>query len=275
MARPVCILLLLLLSLSTRAQTPENLELAKAENHLQNLFTELYSDSLSAPDSILTIIQEMMPGALASEGAMEFPWSNLDKIGVITSDDGQIRVFTWHVADDPDNYRYFGYIQMALKKNRVRVFALVDNMKPQRDLRRLDQSLEDWYGKLYYNIVTRKYKRKILYTLLGMDFNNSRSNIKTVEGMVIQRNQPEFAKELFFNGRANVDRVVVEYSSQVAMTVNYNPELDMIAFDHLVPFHPIYEGNYEFYGPDGSFDGLEFVTGRWILVEDLDVRNQN
>jgi hypothetical protein len=57
------------------------------------------------------------------------------------------------------------------------------------------------------------------------------------------------------------------------MTARYDSVLKMIAFDHLVPFHPVYSGNYEFYGPDGSFDGLEFVDGLWMLREDLDARN--
>jgi hypothetical protein len=49
--------------------------------------------------------------------------------------------------------------------------------------------------------------------------------------------------------------------------------MDMITFDHLVPFHPIYENNYEFYGPDGSFEGLQFEDGTWIQRTDIDARN--
>ncbi|MCK5138011.1 MAG: hypothetical protein KAR19_19660 [Bacteroidales bacterium] len=273
MTRSVSILVLVLFVGLSHAQTPEYLELVKAENRLQELFSQLYSDSLSEVESVLAIIQELMPGILETEGAMEFPWSKLDRIGVITSDDGQVRIFTWHVADDPDNYRYFGYIQVALKKGKVNVYELVDNQKQQRNRRKLEQSTDDWYGKLYYRIITLKYKRKVYYTLLGMDFNNVQSNIKTIEAMVIQRNQPEFAGDLFFDGKDRVDRMVLEYSSQVAISVRYEPSVDMITFDHLVPFHPIYNGNYEFYGPDGSFDGLEFSSGTWIFREDIDVRN--
>lgn len=275
MTRPVYIFLMLFISASSSAQNIQYLELVKAESRLQNLFAELYSGSTSPADSLLNLIHEIMPEALSAEGAMQFPWKKLNQIGVITSDDKRIRIFTWHVVDDPDHYRYFGYIQVGLKKGRVKVYQLVDNLKAQRGLTRVDQTTGDWYGKLYYRIVTRKYKRKQFYTLLGMDFNNTLSMIKTVEALEIQRNRPEFARELFFTGKDNVDRVIFEYSSQVAMTVNYDPELDMITFDHLVPLHPVYIGNYEFYGPDGSFDGLEFVTGTWVYREDLDARNQN
>jgi hypothetical protein len=216
-----------------------------------------------------------MPEALSAEGAMDFSWKGLTRIGVVTSDDQMIRIFTWHLTDDPDTHRYFGFIQMGQKKGKLKLYTLVDNGLSQRGVTRLDQSHENWYGKLYYSIITAKYKRKTYYSLLGMDFNNSRSTIKTIEALSIQRNQPRFAKELFFNGRDKLDRLVLEYSSQVAISVRFDPGMDMITFDHLVPFHPIYENNYEFYGPDGSFEGLQFEEGLWILRTDIDARNIN
>jgi hypothetical protein len=207
------------------------------------------------------------------QGSMDFPWMRLDKIGIITSEDLRLRIFTWHIMDDFDHYRYFGFIQVGVKKGKSRLYELKDNNKLQRGVMKLDQSREDWYGKLYYQVLTNQYKRKTYYTLLGMDFNSSRSNIKSVEVMALQRNAPYFESSLFFNGRDKVDRLVLEYSSQVAISVRYDQGTDMITFDHLVPFHPIYENNFEFYGPDGSIDGLEFSGGIWNYQEDIDARN--
>ena len=255
------------------AQEPETLNLVKAESELYDLFNQLYSDSLSETEPILARISEIMPEALKMDGSMEFSWSRLDKIGVISSADGALRIFTWHVTDDMDHYRYFGFIQVALKKEKVRVVELIDNQKAQRNVQKLAQSTEDWYGKLYYEIVTQSYKRKTYYTLLGMDFNDARSTIKTIETLTIQRNKPLYIRELFFNGRDRIDRLVLEYSSRVAISVRYDSGMGMITFDHLVPFHPIYDGNYEFYGPDGSIDGLKFEAGTWIFRRDIDARN--
>ena len=257
------------------AQGPDSLDLLKSEILLEDLFVQLYSDSLSDREQVLTTILDIMPDVLASEGAMEFPWNGLNRIGVVTSDDQLIRIFTWHVTDDPDHHRYFGLIQVGQKKGKFKLYTLVDNGLNQRGVTKLDQSIEDWYGKLYYSIITSTHKRKTYYTLLGMDFNDTRSTIKTIETLTIQRSQPRFAKELFFNGRDKQDRLVLEYSSQVAISVRYDPGMDMITFDHLVPFHPIYENNYEFYGPDGSFEGLQFEDGTWILRTDIDARNIN
>lgn len=257
------------------SQGPESQDLLKSEILLEDLFVQLYSDSLSDREQVLTTILDIMPDVLASEGAMDFPWNGLSRIGVVTSDDQLIRIFTWHVTDDPDHHRYFGFIQVRQKKGKFKLYTLVDNGLNQRGVTRLDQSIEDWYGKLYYSIITTTLKRKTYYTLLGMDFNDTRSTIKTIETLSIQRSQPRFAKDLFFNGRDKQDRLVLEYSSQVAISVRYDPGMDMITFDHLVPFHPIYENNYEFYGPDGSFEGLQFEDGTWILRTDIDARNIN
>ena len=274
MIRNLSILLFFFLSLQLKAQEHGHLELHKAETQLEGLFNELYSDSISEPGQVLREINLLMPEALPMPGAMDYPWERLSRIGVRSSEDQMIRIFAWHLMDDPDSYRYFCYIQVRLKKDKVGLFNLRDNLKPQRGVYRAVQTQDSWYGKLYYGIVTKKVKRRTYYTLLGLDFNNSRSNIKSVEVMTIHRNKPRFEREMFSNGNELVDRLVLEYSQQVAITVRYEPSLDLITFDHLVPLHPIYENNFEFYGPDGSFDGLKFEDGVWNLQNDIDARLQ-
>ncbi|MCK5692486.1 MAG: hypothetical protein KAI08_06540 [Bacteroidales bacterium] len=273
MVRFTIFFLTFLIPLALRAQEPDYLKFVKAETRLEALFNQLYSDSLSDVEPLLDTIREEMAGALSMEGSMDFPWNRLDKIGIITSEDMKMRIFSWHVTDDFDQYRYYGFIQVGIKKGKIKLYELKDNGKPQRGVMKLDQKKDDWYGKLYYQVLTNQYKRKTYYTLLGMDFNNSLSTIKSVEVMAIQRNDPYFVRSLFFNGRDKVDRYVLEYSSQVAISVRYDPGTDMITFDHLVPLHPIYEKNYEFYGPDGSFNGLEFSGGLWNYRDDIDARN--
>jgi hypothetical protein len=275
MARAFVFLSAVLMAVAIQAQEPEYLALVKSETQLKNLFDQLYSDTLSEADPLIDSINKVMRGALSATGSLDFPWSALNRIGKVVSKDQRVKVFSWHVMDDPDHYRYFGFIQVAQKKGKVRLFELKDNGKAQRGIMKLDQSTENWYGKLYYEILTHRYKRKTYYTLLGMDFNDSRSTIKSVEVITLQRNQPRFAKEMFFNGRDKVDRVVLEYSDQVSISVRYDPGLQMITYDHLVPLHPVYSNNYEFYTPDGSYDGLSFSDGLWILQRDIDARNRD
>lgn len=275
MIRKAISFFLLWMVCSSFAQDPGYLELVRVETELNTLFNRLYADTLSSKEPVLDQIGEIMPEALALNGAMNFPWTRLDRIGVITSEDGRVRVFTWHIMEDQDHYRYYGYVQVENRKDRVRVIELRDNLDPQRNLTNLEQTPEDWFGKLYYQVVTQKHRRNTYYTLLGMDFNNSNSTIKTIETLALQRNKPRFTKGMFLFGDSQMDRIVLEYSSQVTISVRYDPAIRMITFDHLEPFHPIYRNNYEFYGPDGSFDGLEFRDGVWIYQRDIDARNRD
>ena len=273
MTRFTAVFLVLIIPLALWAQEPDYLEFVKAEKSLQALFAQLYSDSLSDIEPVLDTLQIEMAEALAMKGSMDFPWSGLNMIGIITSEDKSVRIFTWHVADDIDHFRYFGFIQVAMKRGNSELHSLKDNGKPQRGLMKLDQSAGDWCGKLYYQVLTNKYKRKTFYTLLGMEFNNSRSTIKSVELIALQRGNPVFIKSRFAKNRDFVDRVVLEYSSTVSISVRYDPGTGMITYDHLVPFHPVYENNFEFYGPDGSINGLEFSGGVWNYRDDIDARN--
>lgn len=274
MRRTLSILIFIAFAGQLKGQETEFLELHKAEDQMEDLFQDLYSDTVEDVKPILNELDVLVPDILSMPGALDYPWDRLSRIGVRTSEDGRIRIFTWHVEDAPDNYRYFGYIQVEQKRGKIGVYELKDNFKPQRGLYNADQSVDNWIGKLCYGIVTKEVKRKTYYTLLGLDFNNALSNIKSVEVLSIQRNKPRFEKKKFSNGTQLVDRVVLEYSNQVSISVRYDSSMDLITFDHLVPISPIYKNNFEFYGPDGSFDGLRFEDGTWILSEDIDARLQ-
>ncbi|MBN1131826.1 MAG: hypothetical protein JXR52_02030 [Bacteroidales bacterium] len=248
--------------------------LPEREAELKALFDRLYSEG---GDSIKTKlarrIVEKFGEALSEEASFDYPWNSLDKIGKISSDDRQIRIFTWHLPLSREEVNYYGFIQIRLKRDRIRLFRLQDDPSAGQNSEIIDQSVDKWHGKLYYSIVEKHYEKETCYTLLGMDFNNPLSTIKTVEALAIRRNKPVFLKNMFLDGPDRKNRMVLEYSSQVAISMRYNEQLGLIVFDHLTPLHPVYTGNYEFYGPDGSFDGLEFVNGTWILREDVDARN--
>ena len=80
---------------------------------------------------------------------------------------------------------------------------------------------------------------------------------------------------VFDGDKENPDqkRIIFEYARQVSMGLNYDPKLNMIVFDHLAPPDIKLKGNFEFYGPDMSYDGYKLTNGRWKLVEDIEMKN--
>ena len=57
------------------------------------------------------------------------------------------------------------------------------------------------------------------------------------------------------------------------MMVEYNEKLKEIVADHLSPSRPSMQGQYQFYGPDFSYEGFSFQDGVWVQKSDIDVRN--
>jgi len=44
--------------------------------------------------------------------------------------------------------------------------------------------------------------------------------------------------------------------------------------DHLAPMEPVFEGDRSYYGPDFSYDALDYQEGKWMLIEDVELRNR-
>ena len=58
------------------------------------------------------------------------------------------------------------------------------------------------------------------------------------------------------------------------MTLSLDRTVNMIVFDHLAPFSPEMQGNFEFYASDLSFDAYRIVGGRLKLVENVEMKNE-
>ena len=109
--------------------------------------------------------------------------------------------------------------------------------------------------------------------IFGFDLVDEFSNIKLLEVLELNRKgEPSFGGNFIVEDKKK-QRIIFEYSEKISMSLKYDDRLDMIVFDHLSPFEPIFRNNFRFYGPDGSYDGLRFEKGDFILEEDVDARN--
>ena len=85
---------------------------------------------------------------------------------------------------------------------------------------------------------------------------------------------PKFGDGIFLSENGKVKkRILFEYKAGVVMHLRYNEESNVIIFDHLSPSDPNLEGQFEFYGPDFSYDMFEFKEGKWNYVKEIDARN--
>lgn len=270
--------LFLMVSLIAYSQTEsagENyFEIVQAERELKAMFDTLYSAEVTGTNMALYhSIDSVFYAALQLPGSFDHKWGSLDMIGKLVSDDGAVKVFSWLYMSNRNKYHYTAYIQVQDRRDGSEVFRLKQSDSEKVYSENFPQSPDDWHGKVYYSILTNDYKRKTFYTLLGADFKDTNTSIKTIEVLDIQRGKPVFRDEQFLAGGTVKDRIVLEYSAELTISLQYNDRMGMIVFDHIVPLHPLYQGNYQFYGPDGSYDGYSFTEGVWVLEENVDARN--
>jgi len=123
-------------------------------------------------------------------------------------------------------------------------------------------------AEVYYKLASVYYDEEMTNDAINM-------YKKVIEILTFDSsNNPVFGNELFKVGKQKKSRLFFEYSNKSAMTLTYNEKLNMIVFDHLSPSRKIYEGQYRYYGPDLSYDALEWDKNKWVLLEDIDVRNE-
>lgn len=129
-------------------------------------------------------------------------------------------------------------------------------------------------GALYYSVIEKTFQGKTYYLLLGFDFNSIFSSKRLIEVLTFGADfEPVFGSYVFKVDNDFIARVVFEFSARAAMTLRYIPDIETIVFDHLSPYRPDFTGNFQFYGPDFSFDGFKFDKGYWVYVRNLDLRN--
>ena len=246
------------------------------ENAIQQKFEQA---AMPSPDSVKsslhTNIEELLAGALIIPGAFEYPFDSLKKVGKITSRDGKIRIFTWERIRNDGSHHYYGFILYRRKNPENPLLVKLINCSGSI----MDPTLQvlgpdSWFGALYYEIIERKWNDVTLYTLLGYDPNDIFTSRKIIDCFYMKDGTtPVFGAPLFILKNKIQNRVIFEYAAKVSMSLRYNEKLKMIVFDHLSPAKPSYAGNYQFYGPDFSYDVFKFTENCWVLFEDVDIRN--
>ena len=219
-------------------------------------------------------IENNLAQALSKKSSYEYPFSKLQYVSKLASDDGKVRIFTWNIPFNDGTFQYFGFIQLKAKNN-ILLVKLIDKSieieKPQQSV----LNSTNWYGTLYYKILTNTYKNKTYYTLLGWDGNDNFTNKKIIELLTIKRKKPQFGAAVFKMKNKTQTRVIFEYAKQAKMMLSFDEKLQLIVFDHLAPSLKKFEDQYMYYGPDLSQDGFVFIDGSWVLKENIDLRNEN
>lgn len=216
----------------------------------------------------------MLVGALKTENSFDFKFERLKTVSIQYPADSSFRIFTWQLFVDDSTYRYFGAIQM--NEPGLKLFPLADRSDDLGDASREALSPEKWYGAIYYRLSQldgRDGKKYLLYGFDGYGFFEKR---KVLDVLSFQNGRPVFGAPIFNRGLvASRDvpemRLILTYSAETSVKMNFDDEYGMILFDHLIPSANPF-GTGQVMVPDGSYEGFKIEGDKLVYVEKLETQ---
>jgi hypothetical protein len=157
----------------------------------------------------------------------------------------------------------------------LQLYPLLDKSSEIKNPENAITDNKKWFGMLYHRIIHTKVKSKDYYTLLGWDGNDKFTQKKIIDVITFDKTGvPHFGADIFNYQKKFPKRVIFEYSATCSMSLKYSTKKDSIVFGHLAPLKPQFEGQYQYYCSDMSFDGFGFKKGKWNYGKDLNAVNE-
>lgn len=205
--------------------------------------------------------------------SFNYPFDSLRTVSRIYAGDSSFRIITWQFMRDEAYYRQRGAIQMKTADGSLKLFPLIDMSEFTDNPVDSMRTNFNWIGAIYYGMVMKTFNNKKYYTLFGYDDNNFRSTRKWIEVLSFnEKGQPEFGGRYFVYPADELKapqpafRFLLEYKKDAGARIGYDPEMDMIIFDHLVSESKDPTKKYTLV-PDGDQEGFKWKDGKWVYIE--------
>lgn len=211
--------------------------------------------------------------ALIQDKSYQFPFDSLKTISKVYSPDSSFRIFTWQVVRDDDYCRQKGFIQLRNPKGREKFIPLRDaDQFIANDVDTVANNMW-WIGAVYYRILEKEHNGRKYYTLFGYDENDARTTKKWLDVMWFDDNgTPMFGIPAAFSyakdsvPKPALNRFLLEYKKDGRARVQYDEEMDMIIFDHLISETNEPGKKYTLI-PDGDYEGFKWTNGQWLHID--------
>lgn len=260
------------LSAQSLSQIPESdREVLKLqEDTLGVLSFLIVNDSLA--ESRFAATRKMIPTlvkALRVHNSFYYPFDRLQAVSIQYPPDSSFRIFTWQLQVSEEEYRYYGAIQQ--RSSELKLFPLIDRSYEIEDPEQEILPAEKWFGALYYNILQLGSGPDASYLLFGFDANNDKVRRKLIDVLQWGGGKPSFGAPLFpprDEAIAPRKRLMLDYSAEASVRLNYDPALELIVYDHLIEI-PAADGSGMLRVPDGSYEAFKMEQQKLVYVEKL------
>lgn len=245
--------------------------LAAAEDTMALLAQTVVADSiLEQRQAACERLSQMFRNYLQTPNSFRYPFSRISAVSILAPPDSSFRIFSWQLFVDDSTYQYYGFIQTNQRESGV--FELTDrsiDMEPPPVYETLPT--DQWYGVLYYNIRQFDTPAGRKYLLMGLDAVSFFERRKLIDVLSFDPKTgiPEFGAPVFERPQkpeSREHRIIVDYSAEARVRVNWDEQYQLILCDHVLPMPSPYRQGIT-HVPDGSYDGFKLEKGRWVFID--------
>lgn len=246
-------------------------ELKLYEDTLGVLSFLIINDSL--PQSRFAATKKMiltLKKALKVTNSFQYKFGRLKPVSIQYAPDSTFRIFTWQLFVDDNTYHYYGVVQMNTPE--LKMYPLVDRSAKVEDVQQTVLSADNWYGVIYYNILKLKDATGTKYLLFGLDTHSFFKRRKIIDVLTFNGDQLVFGSPVFpktMNNDGPVNRLLLEYSAETSVKMNWDEAIGAIVFDHLIPFQGTTKSG-PVNVPDGTYEGFKIETGKLVYFDKLE-----
>ncbi|UAY53478.1 hypothetical protein [Ferruginibacter albus] len=248
--------------------------LRQKEDSLRSLANRILNDTIvTARVSADSLFTKVFVRALKTNNSFYYPFDSLQSISRLYAPDSSFRIITWQLDINANLVIQHGAIQIRTPDGSLKLFPLIDRSATIKSASDTITDNKNWIGAIYYHILQSTYLNKNYYTLLGFDEGNLHTSRKIIEVLTFnEKGEPVFGGDYFTKGKTLVKnstaRYIMEYKREGAPKLNYDDDLGMIVFEHLISETGEPEKKYTLV-PDGDYEGFKWANGKWNYIDKI------
>lgn len=215
-------------------------------------------------DSLFT---RVLVRALKVKNSIYYPFDSIINISKILSPDSAFKIYTWQLMINENMVRQHGAIQMNTNDGKMKLFGLIDKSDITNNMLDTIGDNNGWMGAVYYKIIKKEANNKPIYTLIGFDENNIKSDKKIMDILEFVEGKPIFGKKIFLMDKQSsypktASRFILEFKKNASTRLNYDVQKDAIIFDEMVSEANDPKKKWTLI-PDGEQESFTWRAGKW------------
>ncbi len=268
----VCLLILVLASQEGTAQNKNNnpKKLNDLEDSIAIVSNILATDSLFIfNDARNAQLENLLEKFLKQPESFNYALTKTTALSVLIPEDKTFRIITWTFLRDSLHNEHRGFVQLNMAKSFFK--KLIPATSCRSESLREVLTPETWMGALYYNLKSFKFNGEMRYLLFGVNFGDGAEKSKLCDVLRIKNKSITFGSPVFVqkseSNKIKNNRIVLNYSSDAEVRLNYDDAENLIIFDHLTEGES--STNQPILIPDGTYEAYKLTKEGWEYIEQL------